>query len=39
MSFNMIMIILGVVVGIAYLAKRNHRRQRELKAQTKRGRI
>ena len=39
MSFNMIMVILGVVIGIAYLAKRNHRRQRELKTQTKRARI
>lgn len=37
MSFNMILLILGVVFGIAYFAKRNHRKQKELKAQTRRG--
>jgi len=39
MSFNMILLILGVVVGIAYFAKRNHRKQRELKMQSKRSRV
>ena len=37
MSFNVIMLVLAVVIGIAYLAKRNHRKQRELKSQVKRG--
>jgi hypothetical protein len=39
MSFNMILLILGVVVGVAYFAKRNHRKQRELKARTRRSRV
>lgn len=39
MSLNLVLIILGVVVGIAYFAKRSHRRQQELKMQTKRGRL
>jgi hypothetical protein len=37
MSFNMILLILGVVFGVAYFAKRNYRKQRELKMQAKRG--
>jgi len=37
MSFNMILLILGVVFGVAYFAKRNHRKQTQLKMQTKRG--
>jgi hypothetical protein len=37
MTFNMILLILGVVFGVAYFAKRNHRKQKELKMQTKRG--
>ena len=36
MSFNMILLILGVVFGIAYFARRNARKQRELKAQQRR---
>jgi hypothetical protein len=39
MSFNMILLILAVVFGVAYFAKRNHRKQRELKMQTKRSRL
>ncbi len=39
MSFTMIMLILGVVFGLAYFAKRNHRRQRELKMRTRRSRV
>jgi hypothetical protein len=39
MSFNMILLILGVVVGVAYFAKRNHRKQRELKMRTRRSRV
>ena len=39
LSLNVILISLGLVIGIAYFAKRNHRRQRELKAQTKRARM
>lgn len=36
MSLNIILLVLAVVFGVAYFAKRNHRRQRDLKAQTKR---
>jgi len=36
MSFNMILLILGVVFGVAYFAKRNHRKQREMKMRAKR---
>jgi regulatory protein YycI of two-component signal transduction system YycFG len=36
MSFNMVLIILAVVFGIAYFAKRSHRKQQELKKQTRR---
>ncbi len=39
MSLNVILLILGVVFGVAYFAKRNHRRQREMKTQTKRGQM
>ena len=39
MSFNMILLILGVVMGLAYFAKRNHRKQRELKTRTRRNRV
>lgn len=38
MSLNMILLILGAIVGVAYFAKRNARKQRELKMQTKRSR-
>lgn len=37
MSLNMILIVVAVVLGIAYFAKRNHRKQIEMKAQTRRG--
>ena len=37
MSLNMILMILGVVLGIAYFARRNARKQRELKTQQRRG--
>ncbi len=36
MSFNMILLILGVVFGIAYFAKRNLRKQKEMKMRAKR---
>jgi hypothetical protein len=36
MSVNIILMILGVVFGIAYFARRNSRKQRELKAQQRR---
>jgi hypothetical protein len=36
MSSNVILIILAVVFGVAYFAKRNHRRQQEMKRQTSR---
>jgi len=39
MSLNMIMLIMGVVFGIAYFAKRNHRKQRDLKMRTRRSRV
>jgi uncharacterized membrane protein len=32
----MILLILGVVFGIAYFAKRSHRKQREMKMRAKR---
>lgn len=38
MSLNMILIVLAVVLGVAYFAKRNARRQRELKRQASRNR-
>ncbi len=38
MSFTMIRLILGVVLGLAYFAKRNNRTQRELKMRTRRNR-
>lgn len=37
MSMNVILIVLAIVLGIAYFAKRNHRKQREMKTQSKRG--
>lgn len=37
MSFNMILLILAVVFGIAYFARRSARKQRELKAMQRRG--
>ena len=36
MSFNVVILILAVVLGVAYFAKRNHRRQQELKRQSSR---
>ncbi len=36
MSMNVILIILAIVLGVAYFAKRNHRKQRETKSQSKR---
>jgi len=36
MSLNMILLILGVVFGVAYFARRSSRKQRELKAQQRR---
>ena len=39
MSLNMILLILRVGFGIAYFAKRNHRKQQELKQQTRRNRV
>ncbi len=36
MSFDLILVILAVVLGVAYFAKRNARKQRELKAQQRR---
>jgi hypothetical protein len=36
MSVNMILLALGVVLGVAYFARRNARKQRELKAQQRR---
>ncbi len=35
MSFNMILLILAVVFGVAYFAKRSHRKQREMKMRAK----
>jgi preprotein translocase subunit YajC len=36
MTFNMVLLVLAVVFGIAYFAKRSHRKQQELKRQTRR---
>ena len=36
MSLDLILIILAVVLGVAYFAKRNARKQREMKAQQRR---
>lgn len=36
MTFNMVLLVLAVIFGAAYFAKRNHRKQREMKAQAKR---
>ena len=36
MSFDMVLIVLGVVFGVAYFARRSARKQRELKAQQRR---
>jgi hypothetical protein len=36
MSVDMILIALAVVFGVAYFARRNARKQRELKAQQRR---
>jgi hypothetical protein len=36
MSLDMILIILAVALGVAYFARRNARKQRELKAQQRR---
>jgi len=36
MDLNMILLILGVITGVAYFARRNARKQRELKAQQRR---
>lgn len=36
MSIDMILILLAVVFGVAYFAKRNHRKQNEMKAQERR---
>jgi preprotein translocase subunit YajC len=36
MSTSAILLVLAVVLGIAYFAKRNHRKQQELKKQTAR---
>jgi hypothetical protein len=36
MSVNMILLVLGVVFGIAYFARRNARKQKELKNQQRR---
>ena len=36
MSVNMILLALGVVLGIAYFARRNARKQRELNSQQRR---
>jgi cytochrome c oxidase assembly factor CtaG len=35
MSFNMILLVLGVVFGVAYFAKRSHRKQKEMKMRAK----
>lgn len=36
MSVNVILLVLAVVLGVAYFAKRNHRKQQELKRQASR---
>jgi hypothetical protein len=36
MSFDLILVVAAVVVGLAYFTVRNNRKQRELKAQARR---
>lgn len=36
MSFDLILVILGVAVGLAYFAVRNNRKQKEMKRQARR---
>jgi hypothetical protein len=36
MSMNAILIVLAIVLGVAYFAKRNHRKQQEMKRQASR---
>ena len=36
MSTNLILIVLAIILGVAYFARRNARKQRELKAQQRR---
>jgi hypothetical protein len=36
MSFDLIIAVLGVVIGLAYFAVRNNRKQKELKSQARR---
>jgi hypothetical protein len=36
MSMNAILIVLAVALGVAYFARRNHRRQQEMKRQASR---
>jgi hypothetical protein len=36
MSFDLILIVAAVVVGLAYFAVRNNRKQKELKSQARR---
>lgn len=36
MSMNAILIVLAIVLGVAYFAKRNHRKQKEMKRQASR---
>ena len=36
MSLNLILIICAVIIGVLYFARRNARKQRELKAQQRR---
>ena len=38
MSLNVVLLILGVVFGLGYFAKRNHRKQKEIRLQARRGR-
>ena len=35
MSFNVVLLILAVVFGVAYFAKRSHRKQKEMKMRAK----
>ena len=37
MSLDLILVVAGVVVGLAYFAVRNNRKQNEMKAQARRG--
>ncbi len=37
MSFDLVLVVAAIIVGLAYFGVRSNRKQRELKAQARRG--